>query len=87
MQPGRVSQLLELGYSQAECLSYRTQVLSDNTLSPLVGGKLGFLLSLCIPKRVLSFRKLGPTLPVNVRVLGRIQVMAIWELKKVQDKQ
>ena len=34
----------ELGCSQAEYLSFRTQVLSDNTLSPLVGGKLGFFM-------------------------------------------
>lgn len=45
-------------------------MLSDNTLSPLIGGKLGFLLCLYIPKKVLSFRKLGPALSVNVRVLG-----------------
>lgn len=70
MQPGRVSQLSELGCSQAGCLNYSTQVLSDNTLSPLVGGKVGFLLCLYIPKKVLSFRKLGSAFSVNVRVLG-----------------
>lgn len=69
MQPGRVSQLSELGCSQAECLSFRTQVLSDNTLSPLVGGKLGFFMFIH-SKKVLSFRKLGTALSVNVRVLG-----------------